>query len=214
MFTSEMFGSCVCPGGEKLPCNCLVRSHAEDMIPWTLITRTLNFYPVFLRQLIGFNASIVNFQNWTKCCAAAMLLSEKNEFVHICHLEKSVCLLLAKFPPEAGVAQSESRQSLRTGKILSVDRWTSQVDRWTLHMVLELGCSDSTQDGDEWKCLVFGFLAVLVKYFINCFILWQITNLYLFVFLLVWIGSAAPISFNRLHPRSDQLAPLLSRPER
>ena len=126
-----MFGSCVCSGGEKLPCNCLVRSHAEDMIPWTLITRTLNFYPVFLRQLIGFNASIVNFQNWTKCCAAAMLLSEKNESVHICHLEKSVCLLLAKFPPEAGVAQSESRQSLRTGKILSVDRWTSQVDRWT-----------------------------------------------------------------------------------
>ena len=138
MFTSEMFGSCVCSGGEKLPCNCLVRSHAEDMIPWTLITRTLNFYPVFLRQLIGFNASIVNFQNWTKCCAAAMLLSEKNEFVHICHLEKSVCLLLAKFPPEAGVAQSESRQSLRTGKILTVDRWTNQVDRWTLHTVPDM----------------------------------------------------------------------------
>ena len=142
---------------------------------------------------------------------------EEEQFFHTAVLFKTICI--------SGLIYSCCLELATVSRLMRILRfrvkynmpkvcYCKRFDKYHVCMVLELGCSDSTQDGDEWKCLVFGFLAVLVKYFINCFILWQITNLYLFVFLLVWIGSAAPISFNRLHPRSDQLAPLLSRPER
>ena len=104
---------------------CLVRSHdAPDMNPWPLITRPLNFYPIFL--LRSFNSMRSKRIHWKMLfCAWICLVKRSSESFHICQLGKGRWLALAEFSPWAGGAPSlwlRWRLSLRTGK-----RWMSSV---------------------------------------------------------------------------------------